>query len=103
MSVPGPVPPGPLDLADYVGRPVLLLGVADNLLAGAILVCGRNSHVYIDGLDRWPEEQCNRPFEVTGVLAERDSDADLRGPDGRPRQGIGRHYVVRDATWTPLH
>ncbi len=88
-----------MDLSEYVGRPIILCGLANNARAGAILVCGPNSHVYIEGVAIWPDEHVNRAFEVRGVLAEAGSSADLRSPDGRRhRQGVGRYYIVREPT-----
>jgi hypothetical protein len=47
--------------------------------------------VYISGLDRWADNDLSAAFEVTGTLVVETGADD---PDG-----IGRHYVVKDATW----
>ncbi|MEV0295418.1 hypothetical protein [Nocardia sp. NPDC050710] len=88
-----------MDLADYVDDTATLFGLAENAAAGAILRCGPNTHVYIGGLPRWADDELDAAFEVTGHLVAEGDDADLRASDGRPRHGLGRHYVLKDATW----
>lgn len=86
-----------MNLAEYVDSKVDLFGIAENAMAGAILRCGQNSHVYIDGLREWNDNELHCAFEITGLLVEEGDDADSID-DGTAMHGIGRHYVVKNAT-----
>ncbi|RMI29519.1 hypothetical protein [Nocardia stercoris] len=88
-----------MNLSLYVGRPVVLCGLAENAKSGAILVCGPRSHVYVEGVRRWPDEHVHRAFEVRGVLDEVGDDAapSAQG-ERRHRQGVRRYFIVRDVT-----
>ncbi|UAK34559.1 hypothetical protein K8O92_12370 [Nocardia asteroides] len=88
-----------MDLADYVDQPAILFGIAENAAAGAVLRCGEASHVYIDGLSQWDDSDQYAAFEVTGTLLEEGSDDHLRAGEGPVIHGIGRHYVIKNATW----
>ncbi|NUS44857.1 MAG: hypothetical protein HOQ24_14360 [Mycobacteriaceae bacterium] len=87
-----------MDFSDDIGRTVILYGIAENDGAGAILRCGPDSHVYIDGLAEWSDSDVHNAFEVTGTLVERGSDADLQVNDNTVAHGVGRHFAVRNAT-----
>jgi hypothetical protein len=91
-----------MDFADYVNATVILYGIADNAMAGAVLRCGPSSHVYIDGLSQWSDSERYTALEVTGTLIEEGSDLGLRADDGTVMHGIGKHYVVKNATWKPI-
>ncbi|MQY25465.1 hypothetical protein [Nocardia aurantia] len=88
-----------MDLEQYLNEPVTLFGVADNVDAGAVLWCGPRDLVYIAGLSEWPTGDVNSGFEVSGVLIAEGDDADLRNESGEAMHGVGRRYLVRDATW----
>jgi len=96
------------------GKTVTLRGTAVDRKGGAALK-DKESFVWIDGLDRWPDELREREVEVSGLL-ERETDPAVFVPTaGEPiAQGIpasaagsstqGRQrYVLREATWKPLH
>lgn len=88
-----------MDLADCVNSTVILYGIADNAMAGAILRCGPSSHVYIDGLSQWNDSERYSAFEVTGTLAEESGDVEIGAGEGSVSHGLGRHYVVKNAAW----
>ena len=88
-----------MNLEEYLDGPVTLFGIAENAMGGAAVMCGPRSLVYIDGLHAWNDTDLAAAIEVSGTLVARGDDADLRGPDGTVLHGIGRHYVVREATW----
>lgn len=88
-----------MDLADYVDDTATLFGIAENAAAGAVLRCGAFAHVYIDGLPEWDDSDLHAAFEVTGTLVEEGSE-DRRGTgDGTLIHSLGKHYVMRNATW----
>ncbi|WP_280362678.1 hypothetical protein [Nocardia wallacei] len=89
-----------MNLEEYLNTPVTLYGIAENSMAGAVLVCGPDSHVFIDGLAEWSEDEKLRAIELDGLLVREGDDADLE-PDeaGIVSHGIGSHYVVKEATW----
>lgn len=87
-----------MNLDEYINGNVILYGLADNAMAGAVLVCGPNSQVYIEGLGEWTEEDRFSAIRVTGLLVVEGDDADLGNAEA-PVHGIGRHYVVKDAQW----
>ncbi|WP_063126467.1 hypothetical protein [Nocardia fusca] len=88
-----------MDLADYVDDTATLFGIAENAAHGAILRCGGDAHIYIDGLSVWDDSEQYAAFEVTGTLVEEGRDADLRTGEGAVVHGIGRRYVMKNATW----
>lgn len=88
-----------MDLADYVDDVATLFGIAENAAAGAVLRCGANSHVYIDGISVWDDSDQGAAFEVTGTLVEEGSEVDLLGGEGAVVHGIGRRFVMKNATW----
>ncbi|MFE9575195.1 hypothetical protein ACFYO1_02320 [Nocardia sp. NPDC006044] len=88
-----------MDLDDYVNKLATLFGIAENTAGGAILRCGVDSHVYIEGLSEWDEIDQYAAFEVTGTLVEEGCDADLRTDEGAVLHGLGRHYVLKRAIW----
>ncbi|WP_280379937.1 hypothetical protein [Nocardia wallacei] len=89
-----------MNFEEYLDTPVTLYGIAENSMAGAVLVCGPDAHVFIEGVTEWGEDVRLKAIELDGVLTSEGDDADLE-PDetGIARHGIGRHYVVKDATW----
>jgi hypothetical protein len=91
-----------MDFADYINTTVILYGISDNAAAGAVLRCGPTSHVYIDGLSQWSDNERYTALEVTGTLTEKGSDLDLRADDQTVMHGIGKHYAVENATWRPV-
>ncbi|MFD0363444.1 hypothetical protein ACFQZZ_18510 [Nocardia sp. GCM10030253] len=88
-----------MDLEQYVNSTVTLYGLAEDAMAGAILLCGPSSHVYIDGLQEWSDSDRYSAFEVTGMLVKEGDDADLVSDDGSVAHGIGEHYVMKNPTW----
>ncbi|BCK56986.1 hypothetical protein [Nocardia wallacei] len=82
----------------YLDRPVTLFGIAQNSMTGAVLLCGSRSVVYIEGVREWSDTDVSKTFEVSGTLVAAGDDADLYSPEGAIKHGIGRHYVVKDAT-----
>ncbi|MEV4130518.1 hypothetical protein [Nocardia sp. NPDC049707] len=88
-----------MNLEEYVNSTVTLYGIAEDAMAGPILVCGPSSHVYIEGLREWDDGDLYSAFAVTGMLVEEGDNADLVAEDGSSAHGIGRHYVVKNATW----
>ncbi|WP_406265608.1 hypothetical protein OH799_18625 [Nocardia sp. NBC_00881] len=88
-----------MDLADYVDDTATLFGIAENAAAGAVLRCGAASHVYIDGLSKWDDSEQYAAFELTGNLVEEGGDADLQTDEDTVIHGIGRRYVMKNATW----
>jgi hypothetical protein len=88
-----------MNLADYVNDKATLFGIAENAAAGAAIRCGATSHVYIDGLSEWDDSEQYAAFEVTGTLVEEGSEADLQTGEGPVIHGIGKHYVMKNATW----
>jgi hypothetical protein len=88
-----------LDLADYIGETAILFGIAENAATGAVIRCGTTSHVYVDGLSRWEHGEQHAAFEITGILVEEGSDADLNTDQESAVHGIGKHYVMKNATW----
>ncbi|MBF6168609.1 hypothetical protein IU486_28240 [Streptomyces gardneri] len=87
-----------MDFADYLDEEVVLYGIAENAMAGAVLRCGRNTHVYLDGLPQWDESDHHGAFEVTGVLAVEGDDTEAFG-ENRTTHRLGRHYVLKNPTW----
>ncbi|MGW6334119.1 hypothetical protein [Nocardia rhamnosiphila] len=86
-----------MDLADYLNEEVVLYGMAENAMAGAVLRCGTNSYVYIDGLARWADTEKYGAFEVTGVLGEEvDTTPDIPAHLAHARE---RYYVVKNPVW----
>jgi hypothetical protein len=80
-----------MDFADYINATVTLYGIADDAMTGAVLRCGPSSHVYIDGLSQWRDNERYTALEVTGTLVEDGSDLGLRPDDGTVVHGIGQH------------
>lgn len=87
----------PMDIAKYVGGFTVLMGIAENAAAGAILLCGPRTHVYIEGLSAWPDKDLRAAVEVSGTLTEGVSAPALSATslDNRLR----RRYVLTDPVW----
>ena len=99
---------------DQVGKVVTLKGRAENAKLGAILV-GEDFSVWIDGLDRWPEEFFQgggwRRVKVTGTVIEKydlpvfipqENDLMITGmpvPKGTDLHEASRRYLLKDSTW----
>jgi hypothetical protein len=60
-----------MDLADYVDDTATLFGIAENAAHGAILRCGGDAHIYIDGLSEWDDSEQYAAFEVTGTSSRK--------------------------------
>ncbi len=98
-------------LADRVGPPVTLEGVAEKRKLGAALR-GDGFDVWVDRLSGWPRESVGRKLRVTGVLEERNDlpvflqrpgepvAAGMPAAEGTDLQQASRRYVIRNATWT---
>ncbi|MBF6174209.1 hypothetical protein [Nocardia blacklockiae] len=91
-----------MNFEEFLDEPVTLYGVAQNSTFGAILQCGPNSVVYVEGVSEWEAADESKMIELSGTLVAAGDDADLHGDDGTVKHGIGRHYVVREATWERL-
>lgn len=84
-----------MDLAGHIGQQLTLFGVADNAMAGAVLRCGPDTHVYIDRLTTWSDVDLYAAFEVTGTLIEAGTDVMAEPADFLVAR-LGRHYVLTD-------
>jgi len=91
-----------MNFEEYLNYEVTLYGRAENSVYGPVLVCGPRSMVYIDGLPEWDAADVGGVAEVTGTLAAEGNDADLRAPDGSAMHGVGRRYIVKNASWEIL-
>ncbi|MFB8006017.1 hypothetical protein [Nocardia sp. NPDC056000] len=87
-----------MNLDEFLNDTVTLFGLADNAMFGAVVVCGPNSHVYVEGLHEWSDDDRFKSVEITGVLVLEGDDMDLDSEE-IPVHGLGRHYVVKDAQW----
>ncbi|MFI5714263.1 hypothetical protein [Nocardia sp. NPDC051750] len=91
-----------MNFEEYLDGPVTLFGVAENSMNGAMLLCGARSVVYIDGLREWDAADVTKMFELSGTLVTEGDDDELHTADGAVGHGIGRHYVVKEASWERL-
>ena len=83
------------------GAAVNLTGVARDAALGAVVVLGDGQPVYVEGLERWPNELLGRKVEVSGTAAQKKLAPDPEiAPDGAVSHGmVGTAWVVSGATW----
>ncbi|GGQ48255.1 hypothetical protein [Couchioplanes azureus] len=81
-----------------VGRHVTLRGIAGDAAAGAVLVLGGGTPVYIDGKSGWAA-LAGRTVEIAGDL-DHTEIAPLPPASGKPAShgAPGRQYVLRNCT-----
>jgi hypothetical protein len=108
----------PNDWSGHVGRTVTLEGTAADAKLGALLQ-GKDSAIWIDGLDSWPEGFSSggdrgKRLRVTGRLIKNDDlPVFVPRPGEAPQAGIPVtseeerekakwRYLLKDAKWTVL-
>jgi hypothetical protein len=108
----------PKDWTPYLGKPVVLEGVAVDDELGAVLQ-GQGGAIWIDGLSSWPEGlylggDRGKPLRVTGTVIERFDLPVFVPKDGEPtpsgipvREGTDLHeasrrFLLRGARWSVL-
>jgi len=107
----------PSDLSAALGRSVTVEGRAVNMKLGAVIE-GEGGHLWIDGLDSWPEDLCKngdqgKRVRVTGTLIERHDlpvrypfkegehpVAAIIVPEGTDLYAASRRFLLKDARWT---
>jgi hypothetical protein len=89
-------------LAQLVGQPVDICGVARDAAAGAVVLLSDRTPVYIHGLDAWDAKYEGKPVKATGVLRHRHVAPEARvDADGAVSHGVsGASYVLEGASWT---
>ncbi|MCU1640797.1 MAG: hypothetical protein JWN03_1072 [Nocardia sp.] len=90
-----------MNFEDYLNEEVTLFGIAENSIYGAIVMCGPRSLVYVDGLQEWGEVE-DKTVKITGIVVAEGDDGDLRTEEG-VKHGVGRRYILKDATWKRLN
>jgi hypothetical protein len=108
----------PNDWSEHVGQRVTLEGAAANAKLGALLL-GKESEIWIDGLDSWPEGfysggDKGKRLRVTGtVIKKGDLPVFVQKPGEFPSAGIPVkseqelekakwRYLLKDAKWDVL-
>lgn len=75
---------------------ISVVGVAENLKAGAIVVT-ENGAFYVDRLRKWPPNWLKKQVLVSGEIEIVDEPT--IGTDGLVRAGRGQYTTLRNATW----
>ena len=99
--------------AAQLGKEVTLVGQAQSLKEGERLV-GKDFVIWIDGLERWPEEFAGKQVSVTGVDIERfdlpvyirrpgePTRAMMEVPAGTDLRKASHRYLLKSAKWKTL-
>jgi hypothetical protein len=99
--------------ATQLGKQVTLVGEAQSAKLGARL-CGKDFDIWIDGLERWPDEVYGKQVSVTGVVIERyDLPVYVRRPGepvlpiievpaGTNLRKASHRYLLKSVTWKLL-
>ena len=99
--------------ASQLGKEVTLVGQTQSLKEGERLV-GKNFVIWIDGLERWPDEFAHKQVSVTGVVIERydlpvyirrpgePTRAMMQVPAGTDLRKASHRYLLKSAKWKLL-
>lgn len=102
QSASTPSEPAPDGIGQAAGDIVTLRGKALDAKAGAVVMMGDGEPVYIQGLDRWPEELAGVNIVATGRLKRMKHIPDPVGTGGLIMQGaFGEQLVLENASWAP--
>ncbi|BFU45158.1 hypothetical protein [Krasilnikovia sp. MM14-A1004] len=87
-----------MTIDDLVGRRVTLRGIAGDAAAGAVLLVGDGTPVYIERLPDWGG-LAGSTIEIGGLLDRAEIAPWRPAPGGPASHGApGRQYVLRDHT-----
>jgi hypothetical protein len=80
---------------------VVIIGIAKNARAGAVLLTEKNTPYYIDGVVSWDDDIKDKKIEVTGILkTETLSADDLQNEKGEMSAGMsGDKLIILHPTW----
>jgi hypothetical protein len=93
-----------MDFEKLVDQEITVQGTAFDAHAGAVVVTGDGTELYVGGLDYWSKQDRGKSVEVTGTLRSQKLAPDpTEGPGGVATHGMfGSQLVLERATWRVL-
>ena len=89
------------DPSAHVGQRVVLVGTARDAQAGAVVMLGDGTPVFIAGLRGWDDAWDRKRIRVTGTLRDRslapEPEVDEKGQQSPGMEGDA--LVIDEATW----